>query len=153
MLVITGTNQETREFGKFLANYLNSQDTVLLNGELGVGKTVLASGIVEQRTGVKTVRSPSYTYINTYGEGENTVHHIDLYLCDDEEDIRYIGIDDCLERGLSLIEWGNKFPDYWGDEIWQLTLSYQEDGTRKIEISAPEKARYLLEEMKIKWSH
>jgi tRNA threonylcarbamoyladenosine biosynthesis protein TsaE len=84
---------------------------VLLEGELGSGKTTLVKGILASLASVPEdeVTSPSFTLVHEFGP-EGRVYHVDLYRVEGERDLATLGIDDLLGRDATvLIEWGEKF--------------------------------------------
>jgi tRNA threonylcarbamoyladenosine biosynthesis protein TsaE len=82
---------------------------VSLEGPLGAGKThfvkaaALAMGITED------VTSPTFTLLQSYGFGENHLHHSDWYRLESEYEVLALGLEDYYHDGLMFIEWGDKF--------------------------------------------
>ena len=102
----TASEEETMAAGLALAGHLSG--VVLLEGELGAGKTTLVRGIVSGIEGANSeeVSSPTFTLIHDYGAG---VFHIDLYRLEGEREIEALGLDEIFENGrLILVEWGSK---------------------------------------------
>ena len=69
MLTVTNSASETRALGERLASGLRPGDTVILEGELGAGKSELARGIARGLGVTETVSSPSFTILNVYESG------------------------------------------------------------------------------------
>jgi len=85
-----------------------------LFGELGVGKTVLAKGIV-CGLGIEDpddVVSPSFTLIQEYHLNTGIVHHVDLYRVDDPREIEGLGLEELLldDSAYVIVEWADKLP-------------------------------------------
>jgi tRNA threonylcarbamoyladenosine biosynthesis protein TsaE len=83
---------------------------VLLSGNLGTGKTLMARGIGES-LGTARVRSPSFTLVNEYPTDKGTLVHADLYRLE-PEDAENLGLGDYLEDPepcVLLVEW----PERW----------------------------------------
>lgn len=152
MLKIVSENyNQTIRLGEILASYLTEEDVVILTGELGSGKTVLAKGIVKGYSGNEDiVRSPSYVYINTY-KNDKIVHHIDFYLLDDYAEALDTGFEELLEQELCLIEWGEKFEQLDDKSFWKVILKYEGKNKRSINILAPKEKEELLKEIDSKW--
>ena len=130
----TGSAEETQALGRELAALLPEQGVVLLIGNLGAGKTTLVKGIVEQRraAGADDVSSPTYTLIHPYGDPVR-IYHVDLYRLDTADEVRGIGIDDLLDSdALVLIEWGEKFPELFARERYEIAISITGDETRSV---------------------
>ncbi|MEW6347582.1 MAG: tRNA (adenosine(37)-N6)-threonylcarbamoyltransferase complex ATPase subunit type 1 TsaE [Thermodesulfobacteriota bacterium] len=107
--VTSRSEEETFELGCALGAFLQPGDTVLLYGDLGSGKTVLAKGIISRAAGVSSdeVVSPTFTLINSF-EGPFPVHHADLYRLEPDM-IDDIGLDETIDQGGALVvEWAEK---------------------------------------------
>ncbi|HEV8700208.1 MAG TPA: tRNA (adenosine(37)-N6)-threonylcarbamoyltransferase complex ATPase subunit type 1 TsaE [Candidatus Polarisedimenticolia bacterium] len=111
--VLSRKEDETRAAGELLALTLRSGDTVLLTGDLGMGKTVFARGIAAG-LGVHPgqVRSPSFTLVNLY-HGRLPVYHIDLYRVEKIEDMDELGLEEILGgEGVAIVEWAERLGPY-----------------------------------------
>ncbi len=99
---LSRSEEETVAFGREYAKTLKAGDTVCLEGELGAGKTALCRGIL-QGLGVKDeVTSPTYAYVNEYGN----VFHFDCYRISSEAQAYALGLFDYFGRGgICLVEW------------------------------------------------
>ena len=86
MMVITNSAAETRELGARLAEQLRAGDVVLMEGELGAGKSELARGIAKGAGVQETVTSPSFTILNVYESGRVPVYHFDWYRLENAEE-------------------------------------------------------------------
>jgi len=86
---------------------------VLLNGDLGAGKTCFAQGVADG-LGVSTdspVTSPSYTLLNIHS-GRLPLYHFDLYRLAQVDDLEDLGYDELAEgEGLTLVEWADRMTD------------------------------------------
>ena len=104
----TSSEEGTRRFGEVLGSLLAPGMTVLLSGELGTGKTVLARGIGDA-LGVKRVRSPTFTLVNEYPCEGLCLVHADLYRLT-PENVGDLSLEDYLdEQCVLLVEW----PERW----------------------------------------
>ena len=93
-------------YGAALAKSLARDELVFLTGEMGVGKTTLARGILRGLGFSGHVKSPTYTLVEPYEFGSIRVYHFDFYRIRDAEELEYIGLDDLLgERAIKLVEW------------------------------------------------
>lgn len=108
--------------------------TILLEGELGAGKTSVARAMLEALGHRGKVPSPSYTLVEPYEFPRYTIYHIDLYRIESPEELDFLGYAD-LAEGVKIIEWPERVP-YLGEEAdIRLVLRYAGDG-REAEFSA-----------------
>jgi len=114
MEIITKSKEETLEFGKKLSEYVQGGDILLLNGNLGAGKTTLVKGLAAN-LGIKSeITSPTFTLMNVYpttsSENIKNLVHIDTYRLKDEKELEEIGVNDYLANPdyLCVVEWPEK---------------------------------------------
>jgi tRNA threonylcarbamoyladenosine biosynthesis protein TsaE len=82
---------------------------VHLRGELGSGKTTCARSLLHALGVTATVRSPTYTLVDTYGVADLTCVHVDLYRIQTLSEVDELGLRDLTGPGcLMLIEWPEK---------------------------------------------
>lgn len=132
----THSEEETRAVGQRLAALLPQKGVVLLIGELGAGKTTLTKGIVEGRNAASAddVSSPTFTLIHEYGDPAS-VYHADLYRLDTAEEARRLGLDELFEHpALTLVEWGERFPELFPANRFEIYLRQKGGDNREIEV-------------------
>lgn len=108
---ITHSPEETLALGRRLAQDLKPPCVVILEGELGSGKTTLVKGIVAGLGAAKEedVTSPSFTLVHEYGR-DSRVYHVDLYRVEGAQELSTLGLDEMFDQpSVVLIEWGEKF--------------------------------------------
>jgi tRNA threonylcarbamoyladenosine biosynthesis protein TsaE len=112
MIVTTNSAQDTIALGKKFFSALNSQDIIVLEGDLGGGKTTFIKGVLGGFGYRKRVLSPSFTLVRQYKIKNKFVYHIDLYRLQ-RKDCLGLGIEDLIysKDSLTLIEWGDKIRD------------------------------------------
>jgi tRNA threonylcarbamoyladenosine biosynthesis protein TsaE len=108
--------------------------TLLLEGELGAGKSTFARALVRAMGYRGAVPSPTYTLIEPYELPGRIVYHVDLYRVSDEEELRYLGWTE-IDDGLRLVEWPERAPELLSSADLRLALRYAESG-RDAELSA-----------------
>ncbi|MFV0466993.1 MAG: tRNA (adenosine(37)-N6)-threonylcarbamoyltransferase complex ATPase subunit type 1 TsaE [Lachnospiraceae bacterium] len=102
----TNSAQETRELGITLGQQAKQGDVFTLNGDLGVGKTILTKGVAEGLGITETVSSPTFTIVQVYDSGRLPFYHFDVYRISDPEEMVEIGYEDYIYgEGVSMIEW------------------------------------------------
>ena len=106
--------------------------TVLLEGELGAGKSTFARGLIRAMDHSGPVPSPTYTLVEPYHLPSGIVYHVDLYRVASEEELRFLGFNE-LDDGLRLVEWPDRAPELANSADIRLTLSYAEAG-RNVQI-------------------
>ena len=112
--------------------------TLLLNGELGAGKSTLARAFLRQLGHAGPVPSPTYTLVEPYELDDLAVYHVDLYRIGGEDELRYLGWND-FEEGLKLIEWADRAPGLAATADLDIRLGY--DGDARVAGIAPLSAR------------
>lgn len=84
----------------------------MLNGDLGVGKTVFTQGMAMGLQIDENVSSPTFTIIQEYESGRLPLYHFDVYRIGDVEELEEIGCDDYFfGNGICLIEWAERIRD------------------------------------------
>ena len=127
------SESQTIEFGAALGRILTAGDVILIEGELGSGKTRLAKGIISTAAGVTEdeVVSPTFTLINTF-EGDFPVHHADLYRIESDQ-VEGIGLEETVELGGALVvEWAEKIPGFGDDALRIVLLPGGNENARRI---------------------
>lgn len=134
-IYITNSEKETFLLAENLAKNFKGKEVVLLEGELGAGKTVFAKGIAAG-LGLKDVHqvcSPSYTLVNIY-RAKYQIYHIDLYRLSKDSEILDLGWEDYLGQGVIVVEWAEKI-HFDLDGIY-VTLRIEKGDKRKIKIES-----------------
>ncbi len=117
MQIISSSEQQTFELGEKIAEQLKGGDILMLEGDLGAGKTVFAKGVLHY-FGIEHVASPTFTLIQVYDpkKEKNTITaiaHIDTYRALNQAELKAMGIEEYLgeKNTLSIIEWPRKIQD------------------------------------------
>ena len=136
MLTVTNSASETRALGEQLASGLRPGDTVILEGELGAGKSELARGIARGLGVTETVTSPSFTILNVYESGRCPLYHFDWYRLENEEELYELGMDEYLGGdGIAVVEWAERCPDAVPEDCIRIRLEATGEETRRITVN------------------
>ncbi|MFW6359810.1 MAG: tRNA (adenosine(37)-N6)-threonylcarbamoyltransferase complex ATPase subunit type 1 TsaE [Chroococcales cyanobacterium] len=104
--------EATQALGKKLGEILPAGTVILLQGDLGAGKTTLIQGLAKGLAIDEPVVSPTFTLINEYLEGKIPLYHLDLYRLDSADvetlypEMYWEGIE--VEPGITAIEWSER---------------------------------------------
>jgi len=130
----SGSAEETMRIGERIGASLAPGAIVLLCGDLGAGKTVLAKGIARALGVKEEVSSPTYTLVSEYA-GRVPLVHVDLYRIGSAEEIEGLGLDDLLwGHAVSLIEWGEKLRPLLDGGYAEVSLAIHPDSSRTITV-------------------
>ncbi len=136
---ITRSAEETRRLGERLAKELQAGDVVLLEGNLGAGKSELARGIAKGLGVAETVTSPSFTILNVYESGRVPLYHFDWYRLESEEELYELGMDEYLGGdGIAVVEWPERCPDAVPERCLRIRLRTVGENEREITEQAEE---------------
>ncbi|MCH8978208.1 MAG: tRNA (adenosine(37)-N6)-threonylcarbamoyltransferase complex ATPase subunit type 1 TsaE [Armatimonadetes bacterium] len=115
----------TRALGAEMLSGLKAGDVVLLDGELGAGKTTLVRGLLEALGRTEPVRSPTFNLVQLF-DTDPPVMHADLYRVKSHAGI---GIEDYLDTHLCLIEWPDRAAGLVpAEQAWHVHLEFDEPG-------------------------
>ena len=133
--------EATRKLGKSLGYILPVGMVLLLEGDLGAGKTTLVQGIGEALGIEDHIVSPTFTLICEYLEGEKPLYHLDLYRLEQNE-VRSLHLETYWEGievspGLMVIEWSDRL-SYLPPSYLHIGLQYQADFSRRAILSYPD---------------
>ena len=128
--MILKTEDELIEFGYKLGSLLKKGSVVLLEGDLGAGKTTMTKGIGKALDVKKIINSPTFTILKIY-QGKMPLHHMDLYrlTTPDYELEEFIEAD-----GITVIEWPTMCLDLIPNEYIKITITINDDSSRCLNI-------------------
>ncbi|MBU0646057.1 tRNA (adenosine(37)-N6)-threonylcarbamoyltransferase complex ATPase subunit type 1 TsaE [Patescibacteria group bacterium] len=139
MTNITNSPAETQQIAAQLAAELQGGEVILLNGELGAGKTTFVQGFVQALGSADPVRSPTFTIMNIYQADHPAIKqiiHLDFYRLA-ETQLQDLGLDEWLGRRDTVIiaEWPPAGLDWAGSRQIKIQLSIHSEQTRQIIVS------------------
>ncbi len=99
---------ETHALGQRLGALLRAGDVVVLDGDLGTGKTVMAKGIAVALGVTEPVVSPTFTVVREY-DAPTPFVHVDVYRLDHLQELHDLGFDDLVGGdAVTVVEWGER---------------------------------------------
>ncbi|WP_416944042.1 tRNA (adenosine(37)-N6)-threonylcarbamoyltransferase complex ATPase subunit type 1 TsaE [Xanthomarina gelatinilytica] len=109
--------------------------TILLYGNMGVGKTTLIKALVKALGSMDDVSSPTYSIVNEYGLKDDKIYHFDLYRIKDLDEAYNFGLEDYLNSTHWLIiEWPELIEDIITDVFDCVTLTMNDNHTRNLNL-------------------
>lgn len=106
---LSGSERATVEFAKEYSKTLRAGDVVLLNGDMGAGKTVFCKGIAKGLGIEDEILSPTYAYMNDY---DGKLYHYDCYRLNSGAEAERLGLTDYFYgNGVCVIEWAENIAD------------------------------------------
>lgn len=128
MKYVSKNQQDTEKIGEEYAKTLTKGDVVVLSGDLGAGKTAFVKGVAKH-FGLEGVTSPTYAYLNIYG---NLIYHYDCYRLSCGEDAEILGLTDYFgEDNICLIEWAENIQDVLPNNVKKVQI-IKTDNTGRI---------------------
>ncbi len=122
-----------KELGRAAAADARPGTVIALIGGLGAGKTHWTKGFVAALGCGAEVTSPTFGLVHEYRGGGLAVFHWDFYRIDDAGELVAVGWDEYLEaEGVTVVEWGDKFPELLPAGAILLEFSIEADGGRVV---------------------
>jgi tRNA threonylcarbamoyladenosine biosynthesis protein TsaE len=130
----TSNEDETIAAGVAIAQGLSSRAVVMLDGNLGAGKTTITKGFARALGADETeVSSPTFTLIHEYGP---RLVHVDLYRLESEREFWTLGLEDYFDRDcVVLIEWASKFRSLLPKDAAHVRIEHLGGDRRRITVS------------------
>lgn len=127
---ISHAAKETITFAEEYARSLKGGDVVLLNGDMGAGKTVFAKGVALGLGIKEEVLSPTYAYMNDY---DGKLYHYDCYRLSSGMQAEALGLCDYFYgNGVCLVEWAENIADVLPENCKRVTINKREGDVREI---------------------
>lgn len=130
MEIISKDNLQTQNIAFEYAKTLSDGDVVLLSGDLGAGKTEFVKGVAKYFVPNAEVTSPTYAYLNIYGD---YIYHYDCYRLSNGEDAEMLGLTDYFNgKNVCFIEWAENIEDALPKNCKRVQIQKIDENTRKI---------------------
>ncbi len=134
---ISRSVEQTKQIAYDLAQTFVGGETLLLEGDLGAGKTHFAKGLAEGLGIADTVTSPTFTLHNVYEGGRLTFNHFDFYRVDDPEEVEMLGLYEYFSTpdGVAAIEWSANVKNLLPTKCITVNIAKLSDTERQITVT------------------
>lgn len=130
-IYISDSREATEAFACGYAKTLRAGDIVLLDGDMGAGKTVFAKGVAKGLDIQEEVTSPTYAYMNDY---DGRLFHYDCYRIEDAAQAESLGLADYFDMGgICLIEWSQNIAPLLPKRVKRVRIKKLDENRREIE--------------------
>jgi tRNA threonylcarbamoyladenosine biosynthesis protein TsaE len=149
--IISYSAQQTQHLGEELAELLQGGELLLLEGQLGTGKTTFTQGLARGLGITTIVSSPTFTLLKEYtgqayqraSKGQQgscvrpALYHFDLYRLEEPEEILDLGFEEYFyNSGVSVVEWADKAGALWPPERLYIRLHVLNETQRSLTFKA-----------------
>lgn len=142
MVIFSKNENESIDLGYKLGLLLECPSTILLEGDLGAGKTTFTKGIGKALGVEKTINSPTFTIMKCY-KGKYPLYHLDLYRLNGVN--QEFDLEEYIDSGIAVIEWPHQADELLPKEYLRIIITIEDD-KRKFEfIPVGEKYEKLME--------
>lgn len=142
MVIFSKNENESIDLGYKLGLLLENPSTILLEGDLGAGKTTFTKGIGKALGVEKTINSPTFTIMKCY-KGKYPLYHLDLYRLNGVN--QEFDLEEYIDSGIAVIEWPHQADELLPKEYLRIIITIEND-KRKFEfIPVGEKYEKLME--------
>jgi tRNA threonylcarbamoyladenosine biosynthesis protein TsaE len=132
---ITYNIQDITTVAEAVIKQLTSK-TILMYGDMGVGKTTFIKSFVKALKSDDDVTSPTFSIVNEYVTPSDKVFHFDLYRIKDEDEALQFGIEDYLySNNWIIIEWPDRIENLYPNNANIITITQNKDNSRTLKLS------------------
>ena len=131
---ISKSEEETKRIALDFIKKIEPGSVIVLNGQLGTGKTFIVKKIAEYFN-ISNTSSPTFAIVNEY-LGDRKIYHFDFYRINSINELHDIGFEDYISdsEAITFIEWGELFPEILPHSRYEISIDFLEEDTRKIVI-------------------
>ena len=132
----TKNQDETYNFGLEFGKTLVGGETILMYGEAGAGKTVFTKGVAVSLGVTDRVTSPTFALKNQYDGDKLTLHHLDMYRIEDEDEAYESGALEGIsdEGSVTIVEWAENVEDFFDFPHMRIHINYLSANDREITV-------------------
>lgn len=133
MKFITNNVDETYEFAKKIAKNLAGGEIIVLDGDLGAGKTTFTKGLTKALGVLEEVTSPTFVLMKEYRGSKFDICHFDMYRIENAGELEELGFDEYFYgQNVCVIEW-NKISSFPRTPI-TIKIKRLTDGSRSFDV-------------------
>ena len=135
-MTISKSVEDTEKLAKLIASKMKGGEVILLNGDLGCGKTAFARGFINSFGVKEAITSPTFTIVNKYTSSKGNIYHFDMYRLEDEEEALAAGLDELIDEAgaIKLIEWPEKTAGILPNDVIEINITKIDDNSRSFDI-------------------
>ena len=131
---------QTAIYAAQLAKNLAPEDIILLNGDVGAGKSYFCRALIQSVLQYEEdIPSPTFTLVQQYDTEIGELWHADLYRLSDPTEVIELGLLDAIESAIILIEWPDQIADFLPNSVLNINISTSGNETRVFRFSWTDK--------------
>ena len=126
-----GDADATARLGAWFASRLRAGDCLLLEGQIGAGKSHFARALIQARLGrIEDVPSPTFTLVQIYETDAGEIWHADLYRLSHPDEVWELGLDEAFGTAICLVEWPDRLGTHLPQGALRIRLQPSGEGRR-----------------------
>lgn len=129
--IITYSEEETKKVARNIAKKIGKTGVIVLDGELGAGKTKFTEGFLSYFGLENEISSPTFTIVNEYKNEKANIYHFDVYRLEDVEEFYAIGGEEYFSNGICIIEWGEIIKEALPEHYIKIEIKKDEENFDK----------------------
>ena len=137
--IVTYSEIETKKVARDIAQNMGTTGIIVLNGELGAGKTKFTEGFLSYFGLENEISSPTFTIANEYKNDKVNIYHFDVYRLSDIDEFYAIGGEEYFSKGICIIEWGEIIEEALPKHYTKITIEKDENDLEKRILCIEEK--------------
>jgi tRNA threonylcarbamoyl adenosine modification protein YjeE len=128
--------EQTAIYAAKLAKNLAPEDIILLNGDVGAGKSYFCRALIQSVLQYEEdIPSPTFTLVQQYDTEIGELWHADLYRLSDPTEVVELGLLDAMESAIILIEWPDQITDFLPNSALNININTSDHETRVFHLS------------------
>lgn len=126
---------QTMALGQQIATQLQAGDVIVLNGDLGAGKTTFTKGLAQGLGVQRVIKSPTFTIIREYLDGRLPLYHMDVYRLENGGGDE-LGLDEYFDGdGISVVEWAQFVEEDLPTDYLSITFTRQDQSGSTVRVA------------------